>query len=75
MPTAANAEHARHVIDIIESGYRAAESGTDADAAHELRSGVTTGLGIDVGMSGVRAAVVDERGALLGCGRALAALG
>jgi predicted dehydrogenase len=26
-PTAANAEHARHVIDIIESGYRAAESG------------------------------------------------
>jgi predicted dehydrogenase len=27
VPTAANAEHARHVIDIIESGYRAAESG------------------------------------------------
>jgi predicted dehydrogenase len=26
-PTAANAEHARHVIDIIEGGYRAAESG------------------------------------------------
>ena len=26
-PTAANPEHARHVIDIIESGYRAAESG------------------------------------------------
>ncbi len=23
----ANAEHARHVIDIIESGYRAAETG------------------------------------------------
>lgn len=27
-PTAASPEHARHVIDIIESGYRAAESGT-----------------------------------------------
>ena len=27
-PTAATAEHARHVIDIIESGYRAAETGT-----------------------------------------------
>jgi predicted dehydrogenase len=26
-PTAASPEHARHVIDIIESGYRAAESG------------------------------------------------
>jgi predicted dehydrogenase len=26
-PTASNPEHARHVIDIIESGYRAAESG------------------------------------------------
>ncbi len=26
-PTVATAEHARHVIDIIESGYRAAESG------------------------------------------------
>jgi predicted dehydrogenase len=26
-PTAANPEHARHVIDIIESGYRAAETG------------------------------------------------
>jgi len=26
-PTIANAEHARHVIDIIESGYRAAETG------------------------------------------------
>jgi predicted dehydrogenase len=27
-PTAASPEHARHVIDIIESGYRAAESGS-----------------------------------------------
>jgi predicted dehydrogenase len=26
-PSAANAEHARHVIDIIESGYRAAQTG------------------------------------------------
>jgi predicted dehydrogenase len=26
-PSVANAEHARHVIDIIESGYRAAETG------------------------------------------------
>ena len=26
-PTMATAEHARHVIDIIESGYRAAETG------------------------------------------------
>ena len=42
----------------------------DAGAAHELRSGVTTALGIDVGMSGVRAAVVDEDGSLLGAGRA-----
>jgi xylulokinase len=31
---------------------------------------VTVALGIDVGMSGVRAAVVDEGGALLGTGRA-----
>jgi xylulokinase len=31
---------------------------------------VTTALGIDIGMSGVRAAVVDEQGALLGSGRA-----
>jgi xylulokinase len=31
---------------------------------------VTTALGIDVGMSGVRAAVIDEHGALLGAGRA-----
>ena len=31
---------------------------------------MTAGLGIDVGLSGVRAAVVDERGALLGSGRA-----
>jgi predicted dehydrogenase len=28
VPTAATPEHARHVIDIIESGYRAAESGS-----------------------------------------------
>ena len=27
LPTAATPEHARHVIEIIESGYRAAESG------------------------------------------------
>jgi predicted dehydrogenase len=27
VPSIANAEHARHVIDIIESGYRAAETG------------------------------------------------
>jgi predicted dehydrogenase len=27
VPSVANAEHARHVIDIIESGYRAAETG------------------------------------------------
>jgi predicted dehydrogenase len=27
-PSPVNAEHARHVIDIIESGYRAAETGT-----------------------------------------------
>ena len=31
---------------------------------------MTAALGIDVGMSGVRAAVVDEHGALLGSGRA-----
>jgi xylulokinase len=31
---------------------------------------VTAALGIDVGMSGVRAAVIDEGGALLGIGRA-----
>jgi xylulokinase len=31
---------------------------------------VTAGLGIDVGLSGVRAAVVDEHGALVGTGRA-----
>ncbi|MDP9258854.1 MAG: FGGY-family carbohydrate kinase, partial [Actinomycetota bacterium] len=31
---------------------------------------MTAGLGIDVGLSGVRAAVVDEHGALLGSGRA-----
>jgi xylulokinase len=36
---------------------------------------VTSALGIDVGMSGVRAAVVDEHGALLGAGRAAAAVG
>jgi xylulokinase len=36
---------------------------------------VTAALGIDVGMSGVRAAVVDERGALLGAGRAGDAVG
>ena len=27
-PTPVTAEHARHVIDIIESGYRAAQTGT-----------------------------------------------
>ena len=26
-PSIASAEHARHVVDIIESGYRAAETG------------------------------------------------
>jgi predicted dehydrogenase len=31
IPSAANAEHARHVIDIIESGYRAAETGVTQD--------------------------------------------
>jgi sugar (pentulose or hexulose) kinase len=31
---------------------------------------VTAGLGIDVGLSGVRAAVVDQHGALVGTGRA-----
>lgn len=31
---------------------------------------MTVALGIDVGMSGVRAAVIDEKGALLGTGRA-----
>ena len=67
-PTAATPEHARHVIDIIESGYRAAETGQTQTLQHELRSGVTAALGIDVGMSGVRAAVVDEHGALLGTG-------
>lgn len=30
-PTPATAEHARHVIDIIESGYRAAETGQTQD--------------------------------------------
>jgi predicted dehydrogenase len=30
-PSIANAEHARHVIDIIESGYRAAETGKTQD--------------------------------------------
>ncbi len=30
-PTPASAEHARHVIDIIESGYRAAETGVTQD--------------------------------------------
>jgi hypothetical protein len=29
-----NAEHARHVIDVIESGYRAADTGT----TQELRT-------------------------------------
>jgi predicted dehydrogenase len=33
-PSIANAEHARHVIDIIESAYRAAETGQ----AQELRT-------------------------------------
>ncbi|CAA9321926.1 MAG: Myo-inositol 2-dehydrogenase [uncultured Nocardioidaceae bacterium] len=33
VPSAANAEHARHVIDIIESGYRAAETGATQDLA------------------------------------------
>jgi predicted dehydrogenase len=28
VPSRVNAEHARHVIDVIESGYRAAETGT-----------------------------------------------
>jgi predicted dehydrogenase len=27
-PTPVTAEHARHVIDIIESGYRSAQTGT-----------------------------------------------
>ena len=27
MPSIASVEHARHVIDIIEAGYRSAESG------------------------------------------------
>lgn len=31
IPTIASAEHARHVIDIIESGYRAAETGQTQD--------------------------------------------
>ena len=30
-PSAVTAEHARHVIDIIESGYRAAETGRTQD--------------------------------------------
>jgi len=30
-PSIANAEHARHVIDIIESGYRSAETGRCQD--------------------------------------------
>ena len=30
-PSPVTAEHARHVIDIIESGYRAAETGTTQD--------------------------------------------
>ncbi len=30
-PTIANAEHARHVIDIIEAGYRSAETGQHQD--------------------------------------------
>jgi predicted dehydrogenase len=36
-PTPVTAEHARHVVDIIESGYRAAETGT----TQELRTTVT----------------------------------
>jgi predicted dehydrogenase len=32
-PSPVNAEHARHVIDIIESGYRAAETGTTQELA------------------------------------------
>ena len=35
-PTPVTAEHARHVIDIIESGYRAAETGETQDAPHEF---------------------------------------
>lgn len=31
IPSAATAEHARHVVDIIESGYRAAETGITQD--------------------------------------------
>lgn len=31
IPSAANAEHSRHVVDIIESGYRAAETGVTQD--------------------------------------------
>ena len=30
-PSIASAEHARHVIDIIESGYHAAETGQTQD--------------------------------------------
>ena len=30
-PTPVSAEHARHVIDIIESGYRSAETGARQD--------------------------------------------
>jgi predicted dehydrogenase len=33
VPTAATAEHARHVIDIIESGYRAADTGVTQEIA------------------------------------------
>lgn len=36
-PSIASAEHARHVIDIIESGYRSAETGR----TQELRTGFT----------------------------------
>jgi predicted dehydrogenase len=30
-PSPVTAEHARHVIDVIESGYRAAETGATQD--------------------------------------------
>jgi len=42
IPTAVTPEHARHVIDIVESGYRAAETGTSQELSttFELPTGV-----------------------------------
>ena len=68
VPTAveprARAPRDRHHRERLPGGRERA----DADPADDLRAIVTTALGIDIGLSGARAAVLDERGALLGAG-------